>query len=46
MFNMMKSKINYLQEFKYGIESRLDNEAKPMTEDQMKAYHNAFTQMS
>lgn len=43
---MMKSKLSYLQDYKYGIESRLDTEVKPMTEEQMKGYTQVFTHMA
>jgi len=39
MFNMMKSKINYLEEHKYSVENRLETECQPMTEDMMNVYN-------
>jgi len=43
MFNMMKSKISYLKQNKYNVESRLDSELKPMTQEQMQEYTTNFT---
>ena len=43
---MMKSKIHYLQEHKYGVESRLEPAYQAMPEAQMKGLSDAYSRMA